>query len=270
MPPLHERMADVVRLPEGTERLWQTLARSATAGPPAFDPESLDGLPAPARRWLGRVVPAGVPLVDAVVLHMSGEIRIGPRWLPFTARQIIRATVGFVWQPTVGGRIARFVGADLLGPDEARMEFRLHGIIPIVRASGPDIAMSAAGRLAAETVAWLPQAVTPQMGARWAPVDDTHAVVALGASGQTVEITVGIDRDGRLHSVELERWNGSVDPPGARPFGGDMTAELLAPEGVRIAGSGTVGWDYRTPAWADGAFFRFRIDRVEPLGADAV
>ena len=105
---------------------------------------------------------------------MRGEIRLAGRWLPFTAEQLLRASTGFVWAPIVGGRLIRFAGADALGPDGARIEFRLHGRIPIVRGSGADIARSANGRLAAETVAWLPAALTPQAGARWIAVDTTR------------------------------------------------------------------------------------------------
>ena len=56
------------------------------------------------------------------------------------------------------------------------MHFRLHGLIPVVHSSGPDIARSGAGRLAAETVAWLPQALVPQSGAQWTPIDQHRAL----------------------------------------------------------------------------------------------
>lgn len=99
---------------------------------------------APAARWLGRVLPPGTPLVEAVAVSIQGCIRLGPRWMRFTGEQIMRAGVGFVWRPAVGGRIIRFVGADLLTPDQARMEFRFQGLLPFVKASGADIERSAA------------------------------------------------------------------------------------------------------------------------------
>jgi len=154
--------------------------------PPLFDPSTLDGLPAPAQRFLASAIADGAPLPRSVQLEMTGRIKLGV-WLPFTARQILVAGQGFVWQPIVGGRIVRFVGADALGPDGARMEFRLHGRIPVVNASGPDTDRSAAGRLAAETVAWLPQALTPQAGASWRPIDDGRATVILTGPGGPVD-----------------------------------------------------------------------------------
>jgi hypothetical protein len=45
------------------------------------------------------------------------------------------------------------VGADMLSPEDARIESRLHDRIPIVNGFGSDITRSAPGRLAAESVA---------------------------------------------------------------------------------------------------------------------
>lgn len=262
--------AGTVRLPPGTEETWDALAAApratAVADMPVFDRGSLASLPTPAARWLGRVVPPGTPLIDVVEIEMTGEIKLGPRWMPFTATQILRAGVGFVWKPIVGGRLLRFVGADLLGPDDARMEFRLHGRIPVARAAGPGTARSAAGRLAAETVAWLPQAATPQAGARWSPVDHAHAIVTLEAAGREVDVQVTVDEDGRLCELLLDRWNDSADPPGLQPFGGEVSAEHETAHGVWVAGAGTVGWGYGTPSSAGGVFFRYAVSRVEPPG----
>lgn len=233
-----------------------------------FDPETTRALPDSARRFLRRALPAGAPLVRAIELRMEGRIRLGPRWFPFRAAQILRAGAGFVWRPTVGGRIVRFVGADLLGPDGARMEFRFHGVIPVVKATGPDVARSAAGRLAAETVVWQPQALTPQAGARWRPVDDAaggaedRSVVTLDAAGSSIDVEVTVDEEGRLRSLALERWNGSSNPPGPEPFGGRIDAEHVTPGGIHIAGAGAVGWGWGTAAWPQGEFFRFTIADV--------
>lgn len=244
----------------------QTWSRLATAdGPdPTFDPAALAGLPPPAVRWLSRTIPAGAPLRRVTELTMSGRIRLGPRWMPFTARQILRLGTGFVWMPVVGGRLLRFVGADLADPEQARMEFRLHGLLPVARASGPDTVRSAAGRLAAETVAWLPSGATPQLGARWVPGDDHQATVTVATPEGPVDITVTIADDGRLTRLWLQRWSDSTKPPALRPFGGDLDTETTTGDGVRIAAAGTVGWDHGTPQWPDGRFFEFTITSATP------
>lgn len=239
---------------------WDALGQPAESPPtPMFDPATVVDLPDAARRLLTSAIPAGTPLSSLVDLRMTGKIRLGGRWLPFTADQRLRAGVGFVWAPVVGGRVIRFVGADALGPDGARIEFRFHGRIPVVRGSGPDIHRSALGRLAAETVAWLPQALTPQAGARWVGIDDHRAVVTLDAAGSDVEVEVEVDATGQLRSIGLQRWNDSVDPPTEAPFGGTVDSSLTNAAGVRIAESGVVGWDWRTTDQAAGEFFRYRV-----------
>lgn len=248
----------LTKRPAFAESTWVTLAAEANE-PPVFDPATLRGLPSPARRLLARSLPAGVRLSTTVELDMEGQIRLGGRWHDFTADQIVRAGVGFVWAPVVGGRFLRFVGADALGPDGAHIEFRLHGLIPIVRGSGPDVRRSALGRLAAETVAWLPQALAPQSGARWVGVDDERAIVTVSAAGADVDVEVAVDDDGQIRWLGLQRWNDSAKPPGPAPFGGSVGSVHVAEDGVRIAGDGTVGWAWHTPGESDGEFFRYRI-----------
>lgn len=232
---------------------------------PAFDPATTGDLPAPARRMLLRAIPVGAPLAAAIELTMTGELKLGRRWLPFTADQVLRAGVGFVWRPTVGGRFVRFSGADVLGPDGAEVDFRLHGRLPVVRASGPDVDRSARGRLAAETVAWLPQALTPQAGACWRAVDDHRAVVTIDAAGEPTEVEVTVDDEGQLRSLALERWKDSAEPAALAPFGGTVGGLLTTDDGVAIASQGTVGWDWGTTGQAAGVFFRYTIGTARNL-----
>lgn len=252
-----------VKLPAFAERGWTALSNEPPVEPAAFDPATLADLPPPAQRLLGGALPSGVALSTRVELSMEGEIELGGRWFPFTAEQILRAGEGFVWSPVVGGRLVRFVGADLLTADDARMEFRLHGLIPVVRAAGPDVRRSAQGRLAAETVAWLPQALTPQLGARWTPVDDERAIVTLDAAGTDIDVEVVVDGDGRIRRAGLDRWNGSAHPPRLEPFGASIDSIFTAPNGAGLAGSGTAGWDFGTADETDGVFFRYRITAAE-------
>ena len=240
------------------EATWATLQHDDGQPPATFDTSTLLDLPEPAQRFLRAAIPADTPLASGVVLEMVGEIRLVGRWFPFTARQILRAGVGFVWQPEVGTRILRFVGADVLGPDGARMEFRLHGRIPVVRADGPDIARSAAGRLAAETVVWLPQSVTPQAGGNWRAIDADRAAVAVPVPSGAIDVEVTVDRAGRLTEIGLERWNASAKPPAREPFGGTVTATRVV-DAVTIAGQGAVGWNWHTATKDDGEFFRYSI-----------
>ena len=240
-----------------TDRLWTELEQAAHCDVEHFDVTTTSDLPEPTRRFLIASIPNEAPLAAGVELEMTGSIKLGI-WLPFTARQIIRAGTGLVWTAQVGPRLVRFSGADTLGPHGARMNFRLHNRIPIVNAQGPDIDRSAAGRLAAETVAWLPQALAPQSGARWKPIDDTRATVTLDVPNGPVDVQITVNDEGSLTEIQLRRWNSSTKPPGDQPFGGTISSSIDT-EGVRIAGSGTVGWNVGTSAQKRSVFFRYEI-----------
>ncbi len=228
-----------------------------------FDSDTLDGLPVPAQRFLGRALPAGVPIATTVEVDATGTIKLGTSWWTFRSTQILRAADGFVWQPTVRRGPLRVSGADSYVDGTGTMAFRLFGLVPVVRAAGPDVDRSAAGRLAAETVAWLPQATTPQAGATWTPVDDERATVTLPTPAGPIDVTVTVGDDGRVRSTSMMRWDSSSDPPGERTFGGAASDEYTTEAGVRIMGDGAVGWDWGTPRWIDGEFFRFHITRAE-------
>jgi hypothetical protein len=142
------------------------------------------------------------------------------------------------------------------------MEFRFHNLIPVVQVADDDVLRSAQGRLAAETVAWLPQALTPQAGAQWKPLDDDRAVVTLDAAGRAVDVEVEVDSEGTLRSLRLDRWSTDIEPPGNRPFGGAIGSTVTSDEGVTVAGEGVVGWDWGTAGQEAGRFFRYRITQI--------
>lgn len=268
-------MSDVTRTPA-----WQRLARPAPTRR-VFDPADVEGAPETARRLLLHALRPGVPLATTAELEMTGEIRLG-RWLPFEARQVLSAGRGFVWAPRIGRAPLAIRGADTFVAGRGTQDFRLWGTVPVSRASGPDTDRSAAGRLAAETVVWLPQALVPGMGATWTGIDDARATVAVPVGGRSIDVTVTVDDDGRLQEVSLQRWG---DPDGhghgLRPFGGGVHDEITV-GGVTIAGAGEVGWWWgtdrpddhssrspvprqalRTGAGRAEPFFRYRITRAE-------
>lgn len=242
---------------------WRRLTASTPPAGGVFDPADLDGLPAPARRFLRHALRPGVALASTVVLEMTGEIHLN-RWLPFRARQVLTAGTGLVWAPRVGRLPLLVTGADTYVDGRGSLDFRLWGLIPVARESGPDIDRSTAGRLAAETVVWLPQALTPAMGATWTAVDDTHATVSVPAGmSDPIDVTVTVGPDGRLQALALQRWGAPDDAPaGDHPFGGDVDAETTF-GGVTIPSAGRVGWWWGTDRQDDGVFFRYRITHAD-------
>lgn len=236
---------------------WKDLSIPAlSAG--VFDPDDVADLPPPARRMLVNALSPGVELTPTVILEMEGEIRV-KRWMPFRARQVLRAGSGFVWKASAGRPPVVFTGGDTYCKGRGSLDFRVWGLIPVVRAAGRDVDRSAAGRLVAETVAWAPQALTPQMGAVWTGLDESRAIVTLPVGEETTDVTVTVDPQGRLEDLSMHRWGDPVPGDfGLIPFGGGFT-DITDFAGIRIATVGRVGWWWGTDRQPEGEFFRFRI-----------
>jgi hypothetical protein len=235
-----------------------------------FQPSRLH-VPAAAEAFFRHAIAPDARLPVAVRLTMHGHIKIGT-WWPFTAEQIIDPQRGFRWTARVAGGVLS--GADWLDAGQAHTRFALGGVIPVVRASGPDTTRSAFGRLLAERAIWLPGSLLPSTGTRWHADDDgrlvavvpNHGVMAAVVPEQDWFSAVALDvaLDGRVRDLTMPRWGRAAGRPGWVPFG--MVALEEATFGdFTVPTRGRVGWWYGTPRWPAGEFFRFTIDDYEPF-----
>jgi hypothetical protein len=224
-----------------------------------FDPIMVEDLPEPARRWLRHAIAPGTPLAAATELRMHGTIRLGT-WRRFTATQVLAPPDGYIWAAT-----ARFLGLPVVGYDRlssgtATMRWRLLGAIPVMNAEGPEIARSAAARLAAEVVL----APTAFRGATWTAggPDTAVGLWRMGGDEQRVEVRVGID--GMVRGVLIERWGQPPEAPyGRYPFGVTVEAERTF-GGITIPSTLRAGWWWGTDRQDEGEFFRAEITGAEP------
>ena len=229
-----------VRQEQALEPLWREL--QAPGGGGVFDSTMVEGLPAPARRYLLHAIAPGTPLARSVRLSMHGTLRLRPggKALPMRAEQVLAPPAGFIWRARVGEGMMRFRGFDRYGRGQGAMRWWAYGLIPIVRADGADVTRSAAGRLAGEGVL-VPASLLPRSGAAWEAVDDTTARVRLAVGGEPVTLTLSVDPAGRLRRVSLMRWREDagggaagylrfdVELSGERTFGGyTLPARLRA------------------------------------------
>jgi hypothetical protein len=225
-----------------------------------FSTADLEGLPGPVVRYLSSVIAAGTPTSGAARITMRGHIKVG-RWLPFTATEVLDPRHGFLWSARVAGGLIR--GCDRYLAGAARIEWKLLGCVPLMRAAGPDVVRSAAGRAAGESV-WVPTSTLPRHGVRWDVFDDTTLTAQFAVNAEPVAVNYRLDGDGRVRSVAFDRWG---DPRrtgsyGWHPFGGEL-AQHRTFAGVTVPTVGRIGWHYGTDLWADGEFFRFTITKLE-------
>lgn len=239
---------------------WRELEASLPGDAPGlFAASDAAACPEPVRRYLGAAVADGTPRAPAARLWMRGRIKLG-RWAPFRARQLLAPRFGTVWEARVAGVVS---GSDHYVAGTGAMAWRLLGLFPVVRAAGPDVTRSAAGRVAGESV-WVPTALAPPGGAAWRAVADDRIATDVRIDGHTISVEHRLDGAGRVLSSRFQRW-GDPDRTGSfarHPFGLETSA-WRSFGSVTVPSAGTVGWHHGTDRWEAGAFFRFEITRYE-------
>ncbi len=231
---------------------------SAPAGEERFDAEALRDRPDGVRHYLTHAIADGATLAAAVRLRMHGEIKLGG-WRRFRAEQVIRRDRGMIWAATVRVMGLPVRGYDRLVDGAGAMRWWLLGLIPVVKASGPDVNRSAAGRLAAESV-WLPSRLADPRRT-WTALDPRHVHVGLGLAGERSVLDLSLGGDGRVEGLRLPRWG---RPGGGRhryeDFGGFVEQEGTF-QAYTIPTRMRIGWFVGTDRFEpDGEFFRVVVE----------
>lgn len=203
---------------------WDALAGDSS--PEVFDVSMVDGLPEPARRWLLHTVAPGTPLASSVTLTLPGTLRLARDGdaLPMTSEERLDPTHGYVWRARVRMGPVSIRGYDLYVDGTGEMRWWLAGVAPIVRASGPDLDRSAAGRLLGESI-FVPAALLPARGARWEAVDEATVRVRVDDGHEPLTLTLTVRPDGSLARVDFLRWNSDPKngPVGPLPFATELS-----------------------------------------------
>jgi uncharacterized protein DUF6920 len=237
--------------------LWET----APAARDTFDPKRVDDLPEAARRYLRHALAPGVKLSQAARLFMHGTIRLGDAWHRFEAEQVLRWDRGFLWRASVHKGVTSVVGSDRWLDGEGAMRWKLFGVVPVIKAGGPDVTRSAAGRLHVESV-WMP-AVFLGPDTRWAEQDASHARATVVAHGEASSVELTIDGEGAVSSAKMLRWG---NPEGAAfhyaDFGALVDDERTF-DGVTVPTVLRAGWSFGSDRFErDGEFIRITVDHV--------
>lgn len=235
------------------ESLWNAPASEKGI----FQPDQLLTLPEAARRYLAHAIAPGTRLASAVRLQMRGEIKL-QKWLPFTAEQVIRWDRGMIWTATAHKFGLPVRVTDRVVDGVGSMQVKLFGLLPIMRAAGPDITRSTLGRLLVESIG-LPSALC-RNDVIWSETDDLHPNACLTQNGENAELRLALEATGRIASASLSRWG---NPEGAAfhytDFGGILEEEA-AFDGYTIPTRIRAGWYFGTERFeSEGEFFRAKI-----------
>jgi hypothetical protein len=186
--------------------------------------------------------------------------------VPVHARELLAPLHGYAWPATLAAGLLR--GSDDFVDGEASMTWKLIGLVPIIRAVGPDVARSAAGRAATEGV-WVPTALLPRYGVQWRAQADHSIVADFSVATIKVSVVIGIDDAGLVRSVHLDRWG---DPDGTGrfdwlPFGIEVAASRTFQCGITMPAQGVGGWFHGTDRWSEGQFMRYTILDLALVGS---
>jgi hypothetical protein len=239
------------RLRKNLDRDWRNL-QPTTPATTLFSPSLVAHLPEPVQRYFTHAIAPGTPLVSSVTLKMHGDIKLGERWVPYTANQILSPFRGFIWSTRATLGRLWIEGADSYTQEQACMSFALFGLIPVISVCNDDVRRSGAGRLAGESC-WLPAALLPERGVAWAALDDTHIQATIPLENEPITLNFTIDEDGRVQEIVLHRWH--TDERCHVPFGFVPTAERTF-GGYTIPSQAHAGWWYGTARYEhEGKFF---------------
>ena len=164
-------------------------------------------LPAPVRRYVERVLPAGGGACQVVRIEQVGEmvLRPGARARRFTAREdLATGRVSFVWRATFPmlGPISLRV-TDSYQVENGLLAVRL-GRLPLQRNRGPEVSRGEAFRYLAE-LAWVPQAIVANSALEWVEVDENAVEVATRVGADRISVRLIFDEDGAIAQTVAER-----------------------------------------------------------------
>ena len=244
----------------GGRGVASTLLAQAAVTPRRQDRAPANDVPDAARRWLAHAITPAARSVAAAEFRMHGTIRIG-RWRAFSAVQTLVPNAGFVWaaRTRIAGLPVR--GYDSYADGRGHQRWRALGAIPMLSASGFDVTLSAAHRLAGELVL-VPPALTNATWSKASTADCATYEVGFADHEGCTHVTIRVANDGRLTGVFFNRW-GNPFGTGFGLYGFDVVFDgEYQSDGVRIGHGMRAAWIdhagrrqefYR--AWIDSARF---------------
>ncbi|KPP88517.1 MAG: hypothetical protein HLUCCA08_17025 [Rhodobacteraceae bacterium HLUCCA08] len=229
------------------------------------DARDIADLPAPVRRYLGRVLTDGQPMIRSVDLELSGLFNLSldePQWKPFTSTQhVVANRPGFVWS----GRIAMFPGVPVCVHDAyvagtGVLRPALFGLFSLGTVQGEgEIARGELMRWLAESV-WYPTVLLPGQGITWQAVDDTSAQATLIDGPNTLTMVFRFGEDGLVTGIRVEARGALVGGETVMmPWEGRF-GDYRLQAGMMLPFRGEVSWI--TPQ-GERPYFRGTVMRVD-------
>ncbi len=197
--------------------LFQTLDQSLQQNTrSAYDSSMTDSLPKPVKRYLGKVLKSGQPIVASLNLQQSGTFNMSQedeQWKPFSADQTVTASrPGFVWNAKINMMPGLSVYVhDAYVAGEGILEASLLGLFTVMEMRGTaEIARGELMRFVAEAPLY-PTVLLPGNGLSWQPIDSTSAKCVFQDGLNEVTLTFHFNGDDLLERVSAAQRDRTVD-----------------------------------------------------------
>ncbi|MCU0492664.1 MAG: hypothetical protein MUD01_13815 [Chloroflexaceae bacterium] len=165
-------------------------------------------LPAPVARFYRQTYGEQVPVIRSAVLSGRGRLRLSVINFPMRFRFIYEARRHFrsYFELTI-------FGAPVMRVNEHFVNGKFRQELPFgVEAGKPKIDHSAALRMWAEWVTWLPAMLLTDPQVRWEPLDATMALLVVPVGNEQERLVVRFDEaTGKLQYVEAMKYKQSTD-----------------------------------------------------------
>jgi hypothetical protein len=204
--------------------------------------------------YAARAVPEEDAAVRSVRIDQVGEMLVGSRWRPFTARETFGvASTAFTWRarfPLFRG-VSLFRVVDRYGDGAGSLRARVLGVLPVVRASGPETSAAEAVRYLAE-LPWVPHALLANPELRFRADAGRIVEVSLPSRhGIGAVLRLEFDVAGEIARVSGSRVRSGRGTASRQPWGGTFDGYQVV-GGVRIPTRAEVYWgtpDAPEPYW---------------------
>lgn len=229
-----------------------------------FEAQDLEQLPAPVRRYLGKAIPPGRPLIRVARLTQSGHFRLresSDRWQPFVAKQVFTTTPpGFVWQARM--RVAPLLRARVVDSYDrgvGTMQARMLGAVKLAEESGPpELASAALCRYLAEAV-WFPTALLAGDSLEWCATGSASAAAFLRDRGHEVRLEFHFNDDDEIVQATSERYRKTNDGYTRTRWTASYRSYQKR-DGVTLPLEGSVAWQLPSGSFE---YWRGRIEEIE-------
>jgi hypothetical protein len=205
----------------------------ATAASEKVNSGRISTLPPLVQRWLTYAGADEGDIAHAVCLQQEGRMRTSAtgRWMKLQAEEwFTTRPPGFIWTVRVcSNSLIQLRGRDSLVQSRGKMLIKLYSLIPVVRATGPEIDQGALVRYLSEII-WFPSAALLDY-IRWETAGEGRVRAIIQSGGLTASGIFDINPRGQVVRFEaqryyhrkegatLETWVADIDPESYQTFG---------------------------------------------------